>query len=160
MTTLKIQESLKTELKNRVLNELKLFDDKKIKVFLQDVPLSEDFESEDLPDDEKYFPCVIVKAVGGEIAKCAAPQTTRIEIFAVCKDWNEDMSGYKNVVIMLDRIRDYLVSEGGIHGTARLQYPIKMQMIDDDFPYPFFEGALTTLWSVETKTYRDYENLL
>ena len=160
MTTINIQESLKTKLENEVLNELHLFGDKTIKVFLQDLPLSEDFEVEGLPDEEKYFPCVIIKAVSAEVTKPSAPQTTRIEIFAVCKDWSDDMSGYKNVAIILDRIRDYLISEGGIHGTARLQYPLKMQMIDDDFPVPFFEGSLTTLWSVETMPYKDYENLL
>lgn len=160
MTTIKIQESLKTELESRVLNDLHLFGDRKIKVFLQDLPLSKDFEIEGLPDSEKYFPCVIIKAVGAEVIKPGAPQTTRIEIFAVCKDWKDDMSGYKNVVIILDRIRDYLVSEGGIHGTARLQYPLKMQMIEDDCPVPFFEGSLTTLWTVETMPYKDYENLL
>ncbi|MGN0162449.1 MAG: hypothetical protein ACI4EA_02555 [Candidatus Ornithomonoglobus sp.] len=160
MTTIKIQEALKSELENKVLNELNLFNDTDIKVFLQDVPLSKDFEVDGLPDTENYFPCVIIKAVSGEVERSGAPQTTRIEIFAVCKDWKEDMSGYKNVVIILDRIRDYLLSEGGIHGTARLQYPLKMQMIDDDMPIPFFEGSLTTLWTVDVMPYKDYENLL
>ncbi len=160
MTTIQLQEALKQEIEDKVLKTINLFNDTDIKVFVQDLPLSSDFEFEGLPDAEKYFPCVIIKIVGGEIAKCGMPQETRIEIFVVCKDWNNDMSGYKNVLIIMDRIRDYLISEGGIHGKARIKYPLTMQMIEDDFPVPYFEGALSTVWTIETITYNDYEKLL
>lgn len=160
MTTIKIQETLKKEFEEKVLKNLNLFNDSRIKVFVQDLPMSKDFEFEGLPDAEKYFPCVIIKAIGGEISKCGMPQTMKIDIFVVCKDWQEDMSGYKNVLIVMERIRDYLISEGGIHGKARLQYPLTLQMVEDDFPLPYFEGAVSTTWTVETMAYNDYEQLL
>lgn len=165
MTTIQIQEKLKTEFETKVFNDIQLFGDKSVQVFVQDFPLSQDYEYEGIAPDgmteaEKYCPCVIIKAVSGEVTAQNIPQTSRIEIFALSKDWSEDRRGYKDVFIMLDRIRDYLVSGGGIHGTARMQYPLKMHMVEDDFPTPFWEGAITTNWSVYTKPYEDIERLL
>ena len=165
MTTIQIQEKLKTEFETKVFNDIQLFGNKPVQVFIQDFSLSQDYEYEGITPDgmteaEKYVPCVIIKAVGGEIAAQNRAQTTRIDIFALSKDWSEDRRGYKDAVIMLERIRDYLVSGGGIHETARMEYPLKMQMIEDDFPTPFWEGAITTNWSVYTKPYEDIEHLL
>ena len=160
MTTLQLQEALKEVIENEVLNSLNLFGDKKVKVFLQDVPLSKDYEYEGLPDTDKYFPCVVIKAVNGEVKRAAAPQETRINIYAVSKDESDDMAGYKDIVIILDKIRDYLISGAGIHDKARLLYPLTMAMVDDDFPYPYFEGALSTLWEIDVMSYKDIENLL
>lgn len=160
MTTIKVQEALKTALENEVLKNLNLFGDKKIQVFLQDVPLSKDYEYEGLPDADKYFPCVVIKAVSGEVKRAAGPQETRINIYVVTKDESDDMAGYKDILIVLDRIRDYLISGAGIHDKARLLYPVTMAMIDDDFPYPYFEGALSTLWDIDVMPYKDIENLL
>ena len=101
-----------------------------------------------------------LEGASGEVAKQNAPQTVRIEIIVLTKDFKNDMSGYKDVVIILDRIRDYLVSGKGIHGVASMQYPLTMQMIEDDFPKPFFEGSLTTYWAVYTKPYEDIEQIL
>lgn len=160
MTTLQLQEALKEVIENEVLNSLNLFGDKKVKVFLQDVPLSKDYEYEGLPDTDKYFPCVVIKAVNGEVKRAAGPQETRINIYAVSKDESDDMAGYKDIVIILDKIRDYLISGAGIHDKARLLYPLTMAMVDDDFPYPYFEGALSTLWEIDVMSYKDIENLL
>lgn len=160
MTTIQVQQELKKALENDILPDIQLFGAKKVKVFLQDIPLSQDYEYEELPDTEKYFPCIVIKAVSGEIKRPATPQETRINIYVVTKDTNEDMAGYKDVLIIMDRIRDYLISGAGIHDKARLLYPVNMAMIDDDFPYPYFEGALSTIWDVDVMCYRDIENLI
>lgn len=161
MTTIQIQEALKNALEKDVFANLQLFGNKSVQVFIQDTPLSQDYEYDtDSEAAEKYYPCIVIKAVNGEVAKQNAPQITRIEIFAISKDWSEDMSGYKDVTIMLDKVRDYLVSHDGIHGAARMQYPLKWQMIDDDYPLPYWEGSLTTHWAVYVKPYEDIEQIL
>ena len=158
MTTIKLQELLQAGIKE-VLKDLTIFD-KPINVYIQDIPLSKDYDFEvEESDTEKYFPCVIIKYTGGKISKPASPQLTHIEIIGVAKDWSADMSGYKNVTIVIDRIRDYLTA-GGIHEQATIKYPIERATIDDNIPMPFFEEILSTDWEIDIMPYNDIEQLL
>lgn len=158
MTELKIQEEIKEVLENSILPNISLFEKDEVKVYLQDIPLSADYDTDD-EDDEKYFPCCIVKLCGGEVKTASDPQTTIIEIMVVIKDWSADMSGYQSLVIMLDRIRDHFLSECGIFGKARLQYPLKFN-INENVAAPFFVGSVTTRWTVDVMPYRDYTRFL
>lgn len=155
MTELNIQTEIKDVIEKSVLPYISLFDEGEVKVFLQDIPLSQDYEDE----DDKYFPCVIVRLRRGEVKNASDPQETTIEIMVVIKDWAADMTGYQTLVITLDRIRDQLLSECGIVGKARLLFPLSLE-IDENVTAPYFVGSIMTKWVVDVMPYQDHMKFL
>lgn len=158
MTELNIQRDIKDVIENSILPNISLFEPGEVNIYLQDIPLSEDYETED-DNDEKYFPCIIVKLRHGEVKTASDPQVTTIDIMVVIKDWSADMSGYQSLVIMLDRIRDHFLGECGIVGKARLQFPIELD-VNENVAAPYFVGNVTTRWAVDVMPYRDHTNFL
>lgn len=158
MTEIELMQRIKSILDTEIIPHIGIFKDDEIKVFLHDIPMSSDFETDD-SDDEKYFPCCIVRLNGGEISNAGEPQKTAIEIIVCIKDWSENMSGYQNLIIILNRIRDYFTSNYGIRNKFRLQYPVKTG-ISDETATPYFVGNITTNWIVDIKPYEDINKFL
>lgn len=161
MTEIQLQEEIKKALLNDIIPEIKLFKPNEMKVYLHDVPLTYDYEDDS--ETEKHFPCCVVRLKGGDILSHGQAQYTTIEILVIIKDTSTDVSGYQTVVITLNRIRDYLRANHGIHGKASFvcneKYPLKWSLIDDTLN-PYFAGAITSTWQTETKSYADIENLI
>lgn len=157
MSELDLQDKIKDLLENRLIPELPFAGAEKIKVYKQDLPLSFDYEDDD--EDDKYFPCCIIKFKNGEIKTASDPQITIIEIIVCIKDFKDDMSGYRKTVQVLTAIRDYLISNVGIRKKYRMIYPIKIDM-NDEVAAPYFMGNVTTLWQTDVKSYVDYEKFL
>lgn len=162
MTELDLQEKLLKILEHDIFPEMAIFKPGEMKFLLQDIPAAQEFEYDDDTDDnttDKWFPCCIVQLESGDNPTAAAPQDTRINIIVCVKDFSEDMSGYKSTMISLDRIRDYLLKNYGIHGKYRVEFPIKLE-INTELAAPYFMARLVTNWKTETMSYRDYENFI
>lgn len=157
MTELHLQTAIKDVLKRDVLPKISIFQPGEMKVFLQDLPLSTEFEDED--EQDECFPCCIVKMQGGKIPTASEPQTTSIEILVCIRDSAEDMSGYQTLIVCLQRIRDYFTAHVGIEGKHRLIYPIEWA-INDEAAAPYFIGSITTRWVTDIMPYRDPKNFL
>lgn len=157
MTELELQEAIKDILLNEVFSQLTIFTHGEMKVFLQDIPLSSDFE--EYEEDEKYFPCCIVRLSTGEIQTANDPQLTTVEIIIYIKDWSKDMTGYRNLVITIDRIRDYFTANVGILGKFRMVFPLNWGL-SDEVGMPFFAGKVITKWQTDRMPFADIQNFL
>lgn len=159
MTEIDLQKEIKKILLDEVFKDMLIFENQKMKVFEYDVPLTSDFDDEDDDKDDLLFPCCIVRTRGGEIKTASDPQLTTVEILVIVKDKSKDMSGHQNLLITVNRIRDYFLANGGIREKFRLVYPIKWG-INDDNTSPFFVGNVVTLWQTETQSFNDIERYL
>lgn len=159
MTEIHLQETIKEVLQKEIFSKLTIFKPGEMQVFLQDIPLSTDFESENGDDDDKYFPCCVVKLRGGEIKTASAPQLTTVEIIVGVKDWAKDLTGYQSLMIIIQRIRDYFTEHFGIEGKFRLVYPIQWN-IDEEVSAPYFLGSVITVWQTDVMPFNDPNNFL
>ena len=166
-----LQEEIIDVLKKEILPQISLWKPGEMKVHFQDLPLSEDYEEngetqerpfaadpyEDIYD--KYLPCCIVKMRSGTEKKPDEPQDTQIDIIVIVKDWSSDMSGYKSLMIVLRRMKDYFLANEGLRTRFRLIHPIKW-VVDDDAAIPYFIGTLQTHWATYSMPYNDIEGFL
>nr|DAW23810.1 MAG TPA: tail completion protein [Caudoviricetes sp.] len=143
MTELQLQDAIEDVLKNEVFSALTIFEKDEMKFFTQEIPESAEFEDEE--EEEKYFPCCIIKLKGGEMEDYDDPQLTKVDIIIALKDWEADRSGYRKLVVIITRIRDYFLSVGGIKNQFRLMRPIKWD-INDEVMSPYFIGSISTIW--------------
>ena len=159
-TELDLQQSIKDVLENEIVSHLSVFKQGEMKVYLQDIPIDTQYEE----DDEKYFPCCIVKLRGGKIEDASDPQTTTIEVVVIIKSWETDMSGYKNLMLVLNRIRDYFLAHMGIEGRYRLAPPSNTNpvkwVVNEEAAIPYFVGSITTKWITAVMNYTDPLGLL
>lgn len=156
MTELHLQQAIKNVLDAEILPKLTLFKPGEMQTFLQDIPLSTDFEDE---DDDKYFPCCIVKLRGGKVATASDPQITTVEIIVCVKDEAADMTGYQSLMVTIQRIRDYFTEHVGIEGKFRMTYPVEWAT-NDEFTAPYFVGNVITTWQTDIMPYSDPNNFL
>lgn len=157
MTEFDLQKEIKRILLDEVFKDMLIFENQKMNVFEYDLPLSSDFEEDE--DTDLFFPCCIIKTRGGEIKSASEPQLTTVEILVGIKDKAGDMSGHKNLMITINRIRDYFLANGGIRGKFRLVYPIKWSTNEDNTA-PYFIGNVVTVWQTETQSFNDIEKFL
>lgn len=155
MTEIDLQLDIQKVLTDEIFPKLTIFQPGEMQVFLQDIPLSTDFEDE----DDKYFPCCIVRLRGGKINTASEPQITTIEIIVCIKDWSDDMTGYQSLMVTLQRIRDYFSAAAGIREKHRLVYPIEFN-INEEAATPYFIGNVVTKWQTDVMEYKDLDKLL
>ncbi len=167
ITELDLQEEIKKVLEDDVFANLSLFKAGEMQIHIQDIPLSTEYEKpaeyeddgSEADEDDKYFPCCIVKLRGAEEKSPSEPQILTVEIIVVIKDWSRDMSGYKTLLVCLQRIRDCFLRHAGIKGKFRLLYPVKI-VINEEAAIPYFIGSVTTNWATEVMAYNDPLNFL
>ncbi|MDO5397469.1 MAG: hypothetical protein Q4G33_06025 [bacterium] len=162
-TVSNLLDEIKSVLENEVVPGISLYtngsnadkDAEEMKFFKHDLPLSAEFRGQ----ENKYFPCLIVRDSGGKIATASEPQINTVKIYVQIRDTNPDMSGYEKLIITLDRIRDYFLANGGIRGKYQLVYPIEYK-VADDITTPYFLGVLVTRWTVNRMSWNDIEGFL
>lgn len=159
MTEIDLQKEIKTMLLDEVFKDMLIFENQKMKVFEYDFPLLYNFDTDSEEIDYQIFPCCIIRIRGGEIKNANDPQLTTLEIVVIVPDEAEDMSGHQNLLIAINRIRDYFLANGGIRGKFRLVYPIKWGTNEDN-KTPYFVGNIITVWQTETQSFNDTEKFL
>ena len=161
-TEISLQEAIKKALEKDVIPNISIFKTGEMQVHLQDIPLSTEYEKlPEYEDDDdfdseidRYLPCFIVKLRGAEKKSASDVQVTTVETIVIIKDWSKDMSGYKTLMICLNRLRDYFYANAGIDGKFRLMYPVKF-VVNEEAAIPYFIGSITTSWATETMGYND-----
>lgn len=157
MTVIDLQNALKDALENEVFPKLSLFGAREMKIFLQDLPLDMNFEDDEQPD--KNIPFVVIKYPSFEIKTPDDAQETTIQFIICSKDEDNDMSGYQNTVISMDRIINFLSENRGILEKFRLAYPIKGGIIEE-VGAPYFMGIIETKWVTAIEPYADVQKFL
>lgn len=164
MTEIDLTEQLISELEGE-LGKLKIFGNRDLKFYKSDIPVIEDTVFEDEEADvngkfiDKYLPAVVVRVREAEIENADKPMKALAEITVMLKDWDTDMTGYDAMFIALDRIRDYLTSNCGLHETFTMQYPMTL-MVNEDTLYPYYAGAIQAEFLIPRMGYADAERFL
>lgn len=96
-------------------------------------------------NDEPDFPYVIVRPAGGTDGDRKEGAQLRVKIYFGA--YADDPQGFKDTLMLLERIKKGLVERGLIGGKAELAYPLEWE-IDDEQPFPFWIAKLTTRWNV------------
>jgi hypothetical protein len=134
---------------------------KNIKVFSQYLPqpkgptikprgeVSEE-DSNDVygPEDfEANFPCVIVKLDEGTDKEENTADATRIaaRILVGVYDETPDCQGYRDVMNIIETIRQDLLTTRYLERKYRLEMPFKWYLFEDQ-PWPVFFGQIETVW--------------
>lgn len=141
-----IPVNLQTGLKNRleeVLKEVRLKspDDKEVRVnvYEQHVPQSES-------DDElSLYPYVLIKLVDGEVENETSPHVIKVLFVVGVFDESYDNQGYKDVVLILQKLIAALEKSPVIDKKFVMRYPLRWVVHEEDV-YPFYFGGVETTW--------------
>ena len=98
-------------------------------------------------DIESNFPCIVVKLDEGLDKEENAPDATRIDvrILVGAYDASPDCQGYRDVLNILERIRQDLLTSRYLDNKYRLEMPFKWYLFEDQ-PWPIFFGQIETVW--------------
>ena len=116
-------------------------------------PRGEDAQEEDAediygPEDfEENFPCIIVKFDEGTDKEENAPDATRISVRILigAYDSSPDEQGYRDVMNIMETIRQEFLSARYLERRYRLEMPFKWYLFEDQ-PWPVFFGQIETVW--------------
>ena len=100
------------------------------------------------PEDiESNFPCVIVKFDEATDREEGALDATRINarILIGVYDESPDCQGYRDVLNIIEVVRQELLENRVLDKRYRLEMPMKSYLFDDQ-PYPIFFGQIETVW--------------
>lgn len=98
-------------------------------------------------DFESNFPCILVKLDEGRDKEENVPDATRIDIRILVGtyDASPDCQGYRDVLNILERIRQDLLTSRYLERKYRLEMPFKWYLFEDQ-PWPIFFGQIETVW--------------
>lgn len=129
MTPIKLINALQSDIED-ICRKSAVFGGK-IQVFKGDIPLSQDDEDE----DDKYFPCVVIRPSKGSIKGADEEQDVRCELYICAYDDNTDMQGYTDTMLLCERIIQEISARGNVGKQFRLQYPIEWDTEESEYPY-------------------------
>ena len=139
-----------------------------IKVFAQHLPQPQEFEviansDEDLPeleesvepqgyseaDIEAFFPCILVVLDGTEIKEEGTTDAYKIRVnFLIgTYDNNKNLQGYRDVLDIIEKIRQYILTMPNriLGARYQLRMPMSSNLTDED-TFPFYFGQIETVW--------------
>jgi hypothetical protein len=136
-------------------------EEKNIKIFSQYLPQpkgptvtpggqAEDEELEGVygpKDFEANFPCIIVKFDEGTDKEENTSDATRIAVRILVGAYDEspDCQGYRDVMNILETIRQELLTARYLERKYKLEMPFKWYLFEDQ-PWPVFFGQIETVW--------------
>lgn len=136
MTPTKLLDALKKDIK-KISDKSAIFREE-IQVFKGDIPLSQDEEEE----DDKYFPCVVIRPDEGEIKSVNDNQQVKCDVYICAYDTSTDMQGYTATMLLAEFIIQEISLRGNVGNQFRLEYPIKWKMHENLYPYYICEVKL------------------
>lgn len=98
-------------------------------------------------DIESNFPCIIVKLDEGRDKEENASDATLIDVRILVGTYHAspDCQGYRDVLNILERIRQDLLTSRYLERRYRLEMPFKWYLFEDQ-PWPIFFGQIETVW--------------
>ena len=98
-------------------------------------------------DFEENFPCLVVKIDEFTDKEENAPDATRINvrILVGVYDDSPDCQGYRDVLNIIETIRQELLVSRVLDKKYRLEMPFKGYLFEDQ-PWPVFFGQIETVW--------------
>lgn len=96
-------------------------------------------------DEDACYPYLMIKLEQHSQLDATGPTECQVTVFAGIFDDNEDLQGYKDLMNIMEDIRQHFLGQGVIAGKYRLTYPLAVVYSEDDY-YPYFVAALECHW--------------
>jgi len=107
-----------------------------LNIYTQNLPLKEE------KNDEKLYPYVCVCYESSDIENAHEGKELADIYFVVgIIDKEKDNQGFRDVLQILERLKQHFFRKGIIKGAFRLEYPVKTMLQDED-TYPYFMGGI------------------
>ena len=107
-----------------------------INIYTQNLPLKEE------KGDEKIYPYVCVGFDSSGIEDpCEGKELADIYFVAGIIDREKDCQGYRDVLQVIERIKQHFFRKGIIQGAFRLAYPVRTALQQED-TFPYFIGGI------------------
>jgi hypothetical protein len=100
------------------------------------------------PEDfEANFPCIVVKFDEGTDKEENVADATRIAVRILVGAYDEspDCQGYRDVMNIMETVRQVLLSTRYLERKYKLEMPFKWYLFEDQ-PWPVFFGQIETVW--------------
>ncbi|MDR1509230.1 MAG: hypothetical protein LBS53_06290 [Synergistaceae bacterium] len=100
------------------------------------------------PEDfEANFPCAVVKFDEGTDKEENAPDATRVTVRILIGAYDDtpDCQGYRDVMNIVETVRQELLTTRYLERKYRLEMPFKWYLFDEQ-PWPVFFGQIESVW--------------
>lgn len=97
--------------------------------------------------DSDHFPYIVVKLIEGGSENEEDDDTCKIDIIIGIYDDNDNYQGYKDVVNVIEKIKQRLFRKKVYSNEFSLKYPFKWLVHEDD-TYPYYFGGIETQWTM------------
>src|SRR5690606_2512931 len=105
-------------------------------------------------DDLSHYPYVLIKLSEGELENETSPHRIKVLFVIGVFDDSYDNQGYKDVVIILQKLLAGLNEKPMIDKKFILTHPLRWAIYDDDV-YPFYFGGVETFWETNAHQHID-----
>lgn len=109
--------------------------------------------------NEEKYPYCIVKLQEGDHSEISEPGSSQVMFIFGMYDEEDNFSGYKDVAKALNRLVNDLERNPVINKQFQLQLPIRWAIHDED-TYPYYFGAVETIWETPKNIREDVEDLI
>lgn len=103
-------------------------------------------------DDEEHFPYIIVRMMNGEEDEEEAE--CKIVFVIGVYDESEDNQGFKDVLNIIEKIRQHIFKKQIFANQFICKYPLKWGVNEEDVS-PFYFGGIESSWSIAKITMPD-----
>lgn len=105
------------------------------------------------------FPYVVVRIADGEGKDDESGDTCKVMFIVGIFDDDESNQGHRDVMNILEKIRQHLFRNQLFKGKFFVEYPYKWTLNEEDV-YPYFFGGLETNWTIAKMIPDDKEGLI
>lgn len=147
----RLVKRLKSEFEGTLLKNLKN-DMVPINIFPQHLP------AKDKQNTDPY-PCIIVRLSDGDEADVNEPGLTTIQFIIGVVDRESNFQGYRDAVMVANRIMENLKRNPVISGKYELVTPITWAYHDEDAE-PYFFAGIETNWNTPKHIREDVEDMI
>ena len=154
MIPVELIKSIQTEIQEAV-KDYKLAaegqEDKKVTVYAQHIP-------DDCFTHDSYYP-LVVTAINKieDAAEGSYPALSTVTVGLTFGVYGEDERAWVDLLNVMERTRQRLVSSRALNNRFQLQFPVKWETIEAQ-PYPFWFGYGTLEYSVPRPVETRFEN--
>ncbi|AKL95013.1 hypothetical protein CACET_c15640 [Clostridium aceticum] len=124
-----------------------------INIYSQYLPAKED------EDDEQHYPYIIARVLDGDDSEENQPASCKIMLIIGLYDEDDRYQGYKDVMNVIEKIRQFLLKKRMVAGQFILEYPLQWAVNEEDV-YPFYFGGIETNWTLPGIRMEDEEGMI
>jgi hypothetical protein len=123
-----------------------------LNIFKQHLPKKEN-------NNDEHLPYLLIQLLEGQQDNEDDPQKVQVIFIAGIYDEQDTFQGYRDVSTVLQKVVENLKRNPVIDKRFELNYPIRWAFHDED-TFPYYFGALETVWDIPTSIREDVEAMI